>query len=66
MIKIGDEIAAKEGELNPDYVEANAAKHMKQQYINLHIDVGVGRGSATIWTCDLTEQYIKINADYRS
>jgi len=66
MIKIGDEVAAKDGELNPDYVEANAATHMRQKEIKLHIDVGVGQGSATIWTCDLTAQYIAINADYRS
>ncbi len=66
MIEIGKEVAAKDGELNPGYVEANAAKHMKQQHIVLHVDVGVGRGEATIWTCDFTAQYIAINADYRS
>lgn len=66
MIKIGDEIAAKDGELNPDYVEARAAEHMKGEYVILHADVGVGKSQATIWGCDLTNRYIEINADYRS
>jgi glutamate N-acetyltransferase/amino-acid N-acetyltransferase len=39
---------------------------MKGQEIEISVDVGVGRGRATIWTCDLTHGYISINADYRS
>jgi glutamate N-acetyltransferase/amino-acid N-acetyltransferase len=66
MIKIGDEVAAKDGELNPLYSEEKAAAHMKQPYISFIIDVGVGHGEATIWTCDFTAQYVAINADYRS
>ena len=39
---------------------------MTQQEIEIAVDVGVGRGTATVWTCDLTHRYISINADYRS
>jgi glutamate N-acetyltransferase/amino-acid N-acetyltransferase len=39
---------------------------MKKQELEVGIDVGVGRGSATMWTCDLTKQYVAINGDYRS
>ena len=39
---------------------------MKNKNINIKIDVGVGEGSGRIWTCDLSHQYITINADYRS
>jgi glutamate N-acetyltransferase/amino-acid N-acetyltransferase len=40
--------------------------YMKQAELEVSVDVGVGRGSATIWTCDLTKQYVAINGDYRS
>ena len=39
---------------------------MKGQEVEIAVDVGVGRGTATVWTCDLTHGYISINADYRS
>ena len=65
-IKIGDELVAKGGVVHPDYSEANAAKHMQNQHIEFSVDVGVGEGKSTVWTCDLTHNYIKINADYRS
>jgi glutamate N-acetyltransferase/amino-acid N-acetyltransferase len=39
---------------------------MKQAEINVRVDVGIGRGRATVWTCDLTHGYIEINSDYRS
>ncbi|MBF0248633.1 MAG: bifunctional glutamate N-acetyltransferase/amino-acid acetyltransferase ArgJ [Alphaproteobacteria bacterium] len=48
------------------YDEAPVAAHMKGQDIAIEVDVGVGSGSATVWTCDLTHGYISINADYRS
>ena len=40
--------------------------HMKGREVQVSVDVGVGRGKATVWTCDLTHGYISINADYRS
>ena len=39
---------------------------MKGSDIDIEVDVGVGKSSATVWTCDLTYDYIRINADYRS
>jgi glutamate N-acetyltransferase/amino-acid N-acetyltransferase len=50
------------------YREAPVARHMKGAYIDLDVDVGLrpGRGTATVWTCDLTHGYISINGDYRS
>jgi glutamate N-acetyltransferase/amino-acid N-acetyltransferase len=39
---------------------------MKKDEITLKVDLGIGTGVATVWTCDLTHQYITINADYRS
>jgi glutamate N-acetyltransferase/amino-acid N-acetyltransferase len=48
------------------YDEAPVAAHMKGSDIKIQVDVGVGVGEATVWTCDLTHGYININADYRS
>jgi len=50
----------------PGYDEAPVAQHMKGRDVVIDIDVGVGRGKATVWTCDLTHAYIDINASYRS
>jgi glutamate N-acetyltransferase/amino-acid N-acetyltransferase len=65
-IRIGDVLVAEHGAVHPDYVEAEAARHMKGREIDIAVDVGVGRGRATVWTCDLTHGYIDINADYRT
>ena len=48
------------------YDEAPVAAHLKGQEIEIGVDLGLGDGRATIWTCDLTHGYISINADYRS
>jgi glutamate N-acetyltransferase/amino-acid N-acetyltransferase len=50
----------------PSYSEALGAAYMKRQEIAITVDVGVGDGTSTVWTCDLTADYIAINADYRS
>ena len=65
-ISIGGTLIAKNGEPIEGYDEAPVAAHMKGQEILIEIDVGVGVGAATIWTCDLTHGYIDINADYRT
>ncbi len=65
-IRIGDVSIAKNGHADPDYREEQVVDHMKGREIDIEIDVGVGRGKATVWTCDLTHGYISINADYRS
>ena len=49
-----------------NYKEEVVAKKMKSKNIEIDINLGTGKESATIWTCDLTKEYIKINADYRS
>ena len=54
------------GHVRPDYDEGPVAAHMRGREILIEIDVGVGRGKATVWTCDLTHGYISVNADYRS
>ena len=65
-IWFGDVLVAENGWVNPDYVEADAAAHMKQQELLIRVDLGIGDGTSTVWTCDLTHGYIDINADYRS
>ena len=61
----GVEIAAT-GQAVEGYDEAPVAEHMKGQDIYIAVDVGIGQGNATVWTCDLTHGYISINADYRT
>jgi len=65
-IKIGGVAITEKGQRRPDYDEAPVAAHIKGQDIRIAVDVGVGKGSARVWTCDLTHRYIEINADYRS
>ena len=65
-IKIGGVKVTMDGLRKPGYDETPVAQHMKGQEIDISVDVGVGRGRATIWTCDLTHGYIDINADYRT
>lgn len=65
-ISFGDILVADKGWVSPDYREDDGAAYMKGQDLSMTVDLGVGEGSATVWTCDLTHQYITINADYRS
>jgi len=65
-IAIGGIKVAARGERVPGYDEAPVAAHMKGREIAIAVDVGVGRGKARVWTCDLTHGYVDINADYRS
>lgn len=65
-IRFGDILVATNGAVAPGYAEAAGAAYMKQAELAIHVDVGVGTASATVWTCDLTKRYIEINADYRS
>ena len=57
---------AENGGVVDNYDEKPVTKHMQGHEVLLDVDVGVGRGVATVWTCDLTHRYISINADYRS
>lgn len=65
-IRFGDILVATEGFVSPGYSEADAAAHMKGTDIRIGVDLGMGTGTSTVWTCDLTHGYIEINADYRS
>lgn len=65
-IAIGGIRVARKGMRDPDYREAAIVPHMKSRSIAISADVGVGRGRATVWTCDLTHRYIDINGSYRS
>ena len=65
-IWFGDVLVADQGWVSPDYREEDGAALMKEEEITITVDVGLGTGEATVWTCDLTHGYISINADYRS
>ncbi|WP_170593204.1 bifunctional glutamate N-acetyltransferase/amino-acid acetyltransferase ArgJ [Ruegeria arenilitoris] len=65
-ISFGDILVAEKGWVSPTYREENAAAYMKGQDLVIAVDLGLGAGKATVWTCDLTHGYIEINADYRS
>ncbi|GAB4270652.1 MAG: bifunctional glutamate N-acetyltransferase/amino-acid acetyltransferase ArgJ [Pararhodobacter sp.] len=65
-IRFGQIPVAANGMVDPDYREEDGAAHFKGDEIQIGVDLGVGSGKATVWTCDLTHRYIDINADYRS
>ena len=65
-IRFGPHVAAIEGAPSPHYDEAKMSAYMKNAEIDITVDVGSGRASATVWTCDLTKRYVEINGDYRS
>jgi len=61
----GTQIAAEGGPV-PGYNEGPVAEHMKGREIQIAVDIGLGTGRATVWTCDLTHGYVDINGAYRS
>ncbi|MBG6201825.1 MAG: bifunctional glutamate N-acetyltransferase/amino-acid acetyltransferase ArgJ [Roseibium album] len=65
-IWFGDVRVAVEGERDPDYSEDAASAVMKEENIIIRVDLGLGDGHSTVWTCDLTKEYVAINGDYRS
>lgn len=65
-IWFGDVRVAVNGERDPDYSEAAATAVMQQEDIPVRVEIGLGQGRATVWTCDLTKEYVAINGDYRS
>jgi glutamate N-acetyltransferase/amino-acid N-acetyltransferase len=65
-IRFGDILVADKGWVADGYREEDGAAYMKRAELVVTVDVGVGGGTATVWTCDLTHAYISINADYRS
>ena len=65
-IRMGGVPITVEGHLVEGFDESVTEKHMAGREIEIALDVGVGRGKARVWTCDLTHGYIEINADYRT
>ncbi|MCG8271444.1 bifunctional glutamate N-acetyltransferase/amino-acid acetyltransferase ArgJ [Aquamicrobium sp. NLF2-7] len=65
-IWFGDNRLAHEGERDVSYSEEATSAYMKRDEIAIRVDLGIGRGKATVWTCDLTKEYVTINGDYRS
>jgi glutamate N-acetyltransferase / amino-acid N-acetyltransferase len=65
-IWFGKNRLAHEGERDPNYSEAQTSAYMKQDHIVIRAELGIGRGKATVYTCDLTKEYVAINGDYRS
>lgn len=65
-IRFGNITVAKDGWRAPDYSEDAASAYMKNDELEIGVDLGIGQGQSTVWTCDLTHGYISINADYRS
>ena len=68
LIKIwlGDILVAEQGWVATSYSEERGAAYMKNAKLVISVDLGIGNGAAIVWTCDLTHDYISINADYRS
>lgn len=65
-IRFGPHLVAVNGQVAPSYAEEIGAEYMKNADLVIGVDLRLGVGSATVWTCDLTHRYIEINADYRS
>ncbi|MGH6840223.1 MAG: bifunctional glutamate N-acetyltransferase/amino-acid acetyltransferase ArgJ, partial [Methylocella sp.] len=66
QIWFNDVRVADNGQRDPDYDEARVSKLMRSTEIKIRVDLGMGKGETTVWTCDLTKEYVAINGDYRS
>jgi glutamate N-acetyltransferase/amino-acid N-acetyltransferase len=65
-VGVGGVWMARKGAVVPGYDEAPVVAHMKGREVAISVDIGLGGGAATVWTCDLTHGYIDINGSYRS
>ncbi len=65
-VAVGGVWMAQAGGVVPGYDETPVVQHMKGREIEITVDIGLGEGRATVWTCDLTHGYIDINGSYRS
>ena len=66
IIKIGDHPITKDGAKHPEYIENLVHKYLSGSEVKISVNLGIGASRAVVWTCDLNEEYIKINKDYRS
>jgi len=65
-IRFGAIRVASRGQRDPSYSEAEVSAYMKGQEITIGVDLRLGKGTARVYTCDLTKEYVAINGDYRS
>ncbi|GAA5106052.1 bifunctional glutamate N-acetyltransferase/amino-acid acetyltransferase ArgJ [Bartonella jaculi] len=65
-IWFGEHRLAVNGERDPEYCEETIGTYMQGKHITIRVDIGLGLGKATVWSCDLTKEYVMINSDYRS
>ena len=65
-IHLDDVLIVEKGGRAPSYREEDGARVMKQSEMTVRVSLGRGSASATVWTCDLSHEYVSINADYRS
>jgi glutamate N-acetyltransferase/amino-acid N-acetyltransferase len=65
-IHLDEVCVVRAGELAPDYTEARGAAAMRQDEITIRVDLGLGAAAARVWTTDLSHDYVRINAEYRS
>jgi len=63
---LGDVCVARQGAISPEYTEAQGHAVMKQEEIEIRVDLHAGDAEATVWTSDLSHEYVRINAEYRS
>lgn len=66
IVKIGNHPLTHKGAKHPDYVEKLVHEYLKGHEVKISVNLALGSASAIVWTCDLNEEYIKINKDYRS
>lgn len=66
QLHLGDVLVARDGGRNPAYREEDGQRVMKQSEITVRVELGRGSAQTTVWTCDLSHDYVSINADYRS
>ena len=66
QISFGDHIVTEQGKVSKNYNEGDLKEYMKWDAINLNVNLNLGNGSFTVYTCDFTHDYIDINADYRN
>jgi glutamate N-acetyltransferase / amino-acid N-acetyltransferase len=65
-IHFGPHRVAHQGMRDPDYSEQAVSTYMRGDAILIRVEIGLGKGKARMFTCDLTKGYIEINGDYRS
>lgn len=66
IVKIGDFVITQNGAKHPNYIEKDAHEYLKNSEVKIAVNLGIGDYASVVWTCDLNEEYIKINKDYRS